>query len=400
MANKVPWYQVFLLSSRGLGVLRDIAILAVFGSTSMTDSAFFLLSFSDLMMAILMGGGASLYISLQLNEKNYGSKKSVFFSATFFYIFIAILILILEYFSGFFIGNLIYPSMESSEELKEAYFLALLSIIVSFPLAVNYGYYLNANRLYLQPALNVLYLSILILSVGAWYFYNSISLMLMSLAIVFSSLVRYFFALLFTFQIARVEKFSLILDWKFYTKLFNSGLSVGFLLLFPYLFRGELTRFVDGLYAYSSVAFKFGDIFFALLVIPYILNKYKDELLDVGKVTNTIALLTLILIAVLGLISFVKADISLVDDLRYAGVILSLLTYAFFPSCYFVSMLLIRQGLEAWSLLLSALSVVVLISLKGQVNEIGSYFMTFYNLLSLYFLIGSLILLRVITREK
>jgi len=408
--KQVGLYQAALIASRVVGLLRDMLIVLFLGTTLITDQLFFLFSFTDILMTVLIGGGAIVYVSRQLAVDSSDKEKlKTVHSSILFYFSVSILIIMFEVSTNNFIGNLLFQPLQDNKGLNTSYFIALFSLLFAAPLVGFYGYFLHIEKLYLQPFLNFIFTIVLILLLSTLFLLDNLSPVHAALILLLSTAIRFFIAYMvfkkWSWGITNWFQLHLHSAPKFYRDLFLSGLSAGLLVVLPYLFRAELPLYGEGLYAVATLAFRVSDLVLALLIVPL-------TLIFIGKVDINSNLKLLGYIAtffILGMIfptlyfflqllggnSWVEllgTDLELLNNI--------ILSHALMVLSYGLSMLLIQKHYNKTAAVISlAVMLIFLFSKDLELLDLNMYFYLFYSVYVVYiFLALSLLVVGMANR--
>lgn len=382
---KLGLYQSVVLVSRGLGLLRDALILVLLGATVLADDVYFLLGFVDLITMTIAGGGAVLFLSIQY--KNNESQS--YYSAIIFYLIIALLFVTFEFFTSGFIGGFIYLPLRSSEAALSGYYIILTGLLFTLPLVASYGCFLRTEQLYLQPLMNIIYSAFAIVALIFFYANENFDIIYFTLFLLFGTILRLFFASVLAYKSNLDLKFRKVLrkDLSFYFKLLTSGLAIGLIFAIPFIFRGGLPLFGEGVYSTSSFTFKINDLLVTLLLIPVtsmLLSSYELR----GR-TLIALLLVCLLLPLLTLSSYYLAveyipqikRLTLENKIDIRIVELSLYTLVFTSVIYILGMILVKIDAAIVLIVFSVLVIVILKSsfLTDGIKTVDEYFYFLYK---------------------
>lgn len=397
-------YQAAMLTSRIIGFGRDSAILLFFGATAFSDVTFFLLGFLDLVNAVLVGGGTSLFVVTKLNDRHVVFEK-IISSVFFFYFLLALTILCFEIILGPFLGKLLFSKFNELHNFKLPYYISISALCLSLPLISFFSIYIYIEKLYLQPLVNSLYTFVVCLGLYLIFFLENESFFLLSFVILVASVIR---LLVCAFSIDNFFRFSCLRftiskDPHFYKELFFSGISIGVLLALPFLFRAHLPSFGDGLYSKVAFMFKIGDLVQGMFVLPITLMLLKNNSLSNGKkIKILLSLYVVLFLSLLVLIQLINPTLSLVNSFFEMNAViemelLSNVIYSFLFSvlAYVLSMFLVQQGLVKVVTLAAFFSCTVFLTFQNFVNyvDLNTYFTLLYFTYALYLLVGILLMI-------
>lgn len=385
--KSVGAYQLVLLSSRGLGFFRDFLILLVLGASALSDDVFFLIGFADLVTTIVAGGGAVLYLSLQMNTE----PSENYYSGLIFYIVIGLCFVAFEILSSSFVGSFLYKPLAHASQTNEAYRITLLGIVFTFPLVCSYAVFLNINKIYLQPSINLVFTLFVIFVLLFFYISSSFDLVLFANLLFVAVAIRFVFAIALSkkFISLRVAHFRLRRSWKFYFDMLISGLSVGILISVPFVFRGHLPEFGSGIYSTSAFVFKLNDMVLALLFIPLIsllLNRFELTTKLIVKLASLSIFVPLFLIAIYYAFTSIYSETdSLLKEYGFSEEVVRFSFYAFLFTCsaYLFSMVLVKLKQQK-ILFLSSVLLISGVRANYFYSEDTSLAAYFYNLYLCY----------------
>ena len=395
-ARSLGLYQLVLLSSRGIGFLRDSMVLITLGATSLSDDVFFLLGFTDLVTLIIAGGGASLYLSLNCKE-NF---SSVYIPAMLFYLLIGLLFVVFEGGTGNAIGGFLYAPLVTAQATLSAYKILMFGFIFTFPLVVSYGYFLSVGKIHFQPIINMVYTVFSALCLMYFYIVGGFDIKLFASLILLAAFVRFFAAIIFVKWHIPVLSFDNFFENKpsFYFEMLTSGLAVGVLVSIPFVFRGYLPNFGEGVYSTSALVFKVNDMILALLIIPIssvVLTKYNLTVKLVVSLVGLAIIVSLGLVVLLYMsIEIFPAILVLMEDAGFSFEIIkySVWSLLFTAVAYVLGVILVKLECQVFMLLIS-LSLLIFIRnpllFDGEWG-LGSYFSNFYYCYTVFILIAFL----------
>lgn len=395
--KSIGLYQLVILFSRGLGFLRDLLILALLGASALSDDVFFLLGFSDLAMSIVAGGGAVLFLSLRIKE----NPRKAYISAMLFYGAIALLLALFEIASTASLGALLYLPLSYNLTTLFAYKITIFGMVATFPLVASYAMFLSGNRIYLQPSINIVYTAFAMLVLVYFHLSGNFSLVQFSALLLLGALLRIIVASVLVKDHFGKTKPTLKIhtELRFYTGMLSSGLAIGFLVAVPFIFRGNLPSFGEGVYSTSAFAFKINDMFFAFLIIPVtsvVLNKYDAAKKWILRLLALSAALPVTLILLLYAVLLVIPDLpALIADYGYRPEVIKLSILAFLGTsiAYTLGMIQVKIGNKALLLLLSGLLVY---SVRAQLLIPGDGNLTNY-FINMYVSYGVFIILSIVS---
>lgn len=377
-------YQIFILMSRALGFLRDALVFAILGATALSDDVFFLLGFTDLMTSIVAGGGAVLFLSLRLKEDFRGAYRAT----TVFYALVAVLFILSEQLTSAAFGTYIYNAIAENAATAEAYRIAVLGLVFTFPLVAAYAVFLQERRIYLQPGINLVYTLMSLLILSFFYFADFFSITLFAGLLLAGAVIRIALA---TWLALRKRQPTPVRGAprrgaRFYLEMFSSGLAIGVLVAAPFVFRGGLPSFGEGFYANAALAFKINDLVLAILIIPVtslVLSRTAASLKQVLLLAGLAIGVSVSMVAVIfvgtthiPLLQTLLTDFGI--DLEIAR--MSILSFCFTSLAYTLAMVQVRIGSKAVLLALSLGLVWMVRSpmLFTDTGEIPGYFANMY----------------------
>jgi hypothetical protein len=266
--NQILAYQFIIILSRAVGFLRDYLIILFVGLGALSDQVFFLLSYADVLMTLFLGGGSALFVSLAM-AKHSGSSDTLG-SGVVFYLLLGIALVGIEISSGASFGDTLFSGLKSNSDFQADYFISLIMLCFVLPTGIFNGVFLFYDKLYLQPLMNLFFSILIVLGLIGLFNVTVITTQSVVIVLVFAACVRFFVSLFVSLHLHRInwKLLGFVNEISFYKNLFVSGLSVGLIFIIPFVFRGELPRYVDGGYALAAVAFKVSDLIVALLIIP------------------------------------------------------------------------------------------------------------------------------------
>ena len=389
-------YQIILLSSRAIGFARDFFVLLLVGATALADDTFFLLAFSDVVMAFIAGGGAALYLVGKYSEKKASPIDSYYWSATTLYVVIAMVIIVIEVLFGQPLGNIFYNGLGENESLTSAYKVSLLAILLGLPIVSANAVFLFKDKIYLQPAMNILFTLALIAALSV-AFIKGFDIKYAAYCILVAAFIRYVCALAISKKNIglRLRNISFIKEKAFYKELLLAGLGIGFLILIPFIFRSELTQFGEGIYVVAALSFKVNDLAMALFIIPVTSLILKNSDITSQKIKKLIVILLAILIAGVSLemlllyinqqyLHIVEINDMQLDVIQYS------LTYIICAAfAYVVSMVFVRKNLMSLVNISSLLALVFLVIAKdmSSYDNIVEYYGILYSTFTIYMLL-------------
>jgi peptidoglycan biosynthesis protein MviN/MurJ (putative lipid II flippase) len=395
LLKRLGSYQLTLAISRGLGLLRDILIVYFIGASLLSDHIFFLLTFSDVLMTLLIGGGVNLYIAEQLKYRDVSQSSVIISSLLFFSLFSLILVTLENMFSAP-VGSLLFVRLDRHAELASAYSISFYILLLSMPVAVFNGYFLFKDSLHYQPLTNVFFSLVTLSGLLFFFLFELNQLSYIAGLLLLAGMVR----LMFAFFISRYKlqlRFSnvrLISDIKFYKQLFYSGLSVGIVFFLPYLFRGRLPEFGDGFYTLSALVFKFNDLFIAFLLIPVVTFCLRDKK-NCSSSDYLSGLLRLFVVSVLlvlmmtGLAYLISEYVGFETD-DMVIMLLSLCLLIFVGAAFYSTMYFVKIKSSSFSSGLGLVGLFVFLAFRNLFVDIFYYFYFFYLLLFLFTLFHGL----------
>lgn len=275
-------YQFIIILSRAIGLLRDFLIVFFVGLGALSDQVFFLLSYSDVLMTLFLGGGSAIFVSLAMTK--YPSSSDMLGSGVAFYLLLGMVLVGIEIATGASFGGNLFSGLKDNGDLRSDYFISLVILCFILPTGLFNGVFLFYEKLYLQPLMNLVFSIIIVLGLIGLFIVAKITTHSVVMLLIFSASVRFFVSLFVSIYLHRINwtRLGFVNDLSFYKNLFVSGLSVGFVFIIPYAFRGGLPRYVDGGFALASLAFKVNDLIIALLIIPIVSLLLKKNVLPFG----------------------------------------------------------------------------------------------------------------------
>jgi len=219
-------------------------------------------------MTLFLGGGSALFVSLAM-AKHSGSSDTLG-SGVVFYLLLGIALVGIEISSGASFGDTLFSGLKSNSDFQADYFISLIMLCFVLPTGIFNGVFLFYDKLYLQPLMNLFFSILIVLGLIGLFNVTVITTQSVVIVLVFAACVRFFVSLFVSLHLHRInwKLLGFVNEISFYKNLFVSGLSVGLIFIIPFVFRGELPRYVDGGYALAAVAFKVSDLIVALLIIP------------------------------------------------------------------------------------------------------------------------------------
>ncbi len=185
VGKQLGLYQATLLVSRLTGILRDLLIIFVVGAGTLTDQIFFIFSFPDIFMSILVGGGAVLFLSDQYDDKKSDNNvHSVAVSAALFYLFVAVLFIGFEYIFNSPVGKHLYIDISTNANLNAAYLISIVALLFSLPMVAPNSIFLFKEKLFLQPLMNIVFTIVIISLILAAYYMETLSTTLAAVIII------------------------------------------------------------------------------------------------------------------------------------------------------------------------------------------------------------------------
>ncbi len=389
-------YQLTLISSRAIGFARDFFVLLLVGATVLADDTFFLLAFSDVLMAFIAGGGASLYLVSKYSEKNESLIDSYYWSATAFYVFIGIIICLIEILFGQPLGNIFYNDLSNNETLLSAYKVSLFAILLGLPVVSANAVFLYKDKIYLQPVMNILFTLVLMITLSI-AFIKGFDIKYAAVCIIIAALVRYLSAFFISKKNINFNKasFKWIKNNSFYRELLLAGLGIGFLILIPFVFRSELTQFGEGMYVVATLSFKVNDLIMALLIIPVTALILKNDNItrrEIKKLILTLLLISLVSVSLEMFLLYINQNyLSMVEinDNQLKVIQLSLAYIFCSAMAYIISMVFVRKKLIAIVNISSLIALIYLVIVKDAIvyKSILEYYAILYSTFGIYMLL-------------
>jgi len=323
-------------------------------------------------------------LSLQLKD----DVANTYMSAVFFYAMFAILFVIFELMTSASFGSFLYSPLSSSQSTQTGYYISIVGIVFTFPLVASYAVFLNQDKIYLQPVINVVYTAIVIVILAYFYFSDDFEISRFALLLLIATAARFWVA---TFLVRRITSEGIFQlkfheNYKFYTEMLFSGLAVGLLVAVPFVFRGFLPLFGDGVYSTSALVFKVNDMVLALILVPVssiVLNKYDVTIKWIFALLALATILPAVLISsyFLILLVFPAVQPTLIAH-GYNTAVIELSFWTFLVTClsYVLGMIQIKLGNRILLLLFSLLLMVSvrLPSFSLEDHDLGSYFYNMY----------------------
>lgn len=387
VVNQLLVYQGAMLLSRGVGFLRDFLIIFFVGVGALSDQIFFLLTYSDVLMTLFLGGGAAIFVSIAMAK--HESSNDVLGSALVFYLLLGFVLIIVEVLSQGGFGENLFTGLRDNAELQSDYFMSLIMLCFILPTGLFNGVFLFYEKLYLQPLMNLIFSIIVVLGLIGLFSAAKITTKTLVLLLIFSACVRFFVSFLVCSYLHKINwrQVGFIAVPSFYRNLFVSGLSVGFIFIIPYLFRGGLPRYVEGGFALASVAFKVNDLVIALFIIPIasLLIKRKALSFSLGLVFAFFGVLILSLF-VFFVMDYIPAVYNLEPD-RFDVIRFSILSGVLIAPSVFVTLYFVNIDRASVSFVMGALVLIAILFFGDSFQSLSCYY---YYLYSLFFIFISI----------
>lgn len=391
MLKAIGVYQVVILISRGIGFARDALVLLVLGATVVADNVFFLVGFADFLMVMIAGGGAALYLSLQLERE----VSKAYFSAMIFYFLLAVVFVIFEFATSAAFGSLLYSPLSVNQSVNDAYMISIVGVVFTFPLVASYAIFIKSNKIFLQPLINIVYTLLVVFALLYLYFSDEFILELFALFILIAMLVRFLVATVFVNKIT-IEKdmfFQVHRDRRFYFEVLFSGLSVGVLVAVPFVFRGYLPIYGEGVYSTSTLVFKVSDMLIAFILVPVctvVLNKYDVTFKwFVRLLLMSLVLSTLIVVFYYVFLMIFPSVTSMLADHDYNIEVVELSVLAVFVTSlsYVLGMIQIKLG-NRFLLFIFSLILLILVRFPEFGGSVSGYFYNLYFCYALFIVVS------------
>lgn len=399
-------YQLAILLSRALGFFRDMLVLAILGATALSDDVFFLLGFTDLAMSIVAGGGAVLYLSLRMKDDFFG----VYRSAVIFYGIIALLLVAFEIATSAKFGKFIYGPLGYSFTTIVAYKISILGLVVTFPLAASYAVFLHKQKIYLQPSINIIYTIASLLVLLYFYLSHYFSIIVFASLLLGGAALRLLVATCLAMKNSKFEmpKSGNSKNITFFIEMLSSGLAIGVLVAVPFVFRGNLPIFGDGIYSTSAFAFKVNDMVFAILILPItsiVLNKSLVSIKQVIALCGFSLAVPLILVVILHLsVNYIPQISVFLIKLGFKQEVIefSITAFCFTSLAYTLGMIQVRIGNKVALLALSVLLVLLVRNpiLFINTDELSGYFLNMYTSYMVFIIISTILITIPLIRNR
>ncbi len=196
-----------------------------------------------------------------------------------------------------------------------------------------------------------------------------------------------------TFQ-AGERSLTILGNVSFYKSLLLSGLSIGVLVLLPFIFRAKLPEFGEGLYASSVIYFKFNDLTLAFLVIPIttLLLKKQHQDYSVSKLLFVVLLFSVLIAVFVSVCAYMVAQLNINIPILSASPMLAVyvaICLVFSSAAYIVSMSLVKQKQHKLSAIAAALSLYYLLYKQGKGDsDLEAYFYVLYMSYFIYMIVA------------
>lgn len=384
VVNQLLIYQGTMVLSRGVGFLRDFLIIFFVGLGTLSDQLFFLLTYSDVLMTLFLGGGSAIFVSIAMAK--HESSNDVLGSALVFYLFLGLALMIVEVLSQGVFGENLFSGLRDNTELQSDYFTSLIILCFILPTGLFNGVFLFYEKLYLQPLMNLIFSTIVVLGlIGLFFIVAKITTKTLALLLVFAACVRFFVSFLVCSFLHKINwrQLGFISVPSFYKNLFVSGLSVGFIFIIPYLFRGGLPRYVEGGFALASMAFKVNDLMITLFIIPVVSLLIKRGTLSFGPglVLTFFGVLVSSLFAFF-VMNYIPAIYSLEPE-KFDVIRFSILSGILIAPSVFVTLYFVNISRASVSFVVGALVLIAILFFGDNFQSLSCYY---YYLYSLFFI--------------
>ena len=189
------------------------------------------------------------------------------------------------------------------------------------------------------------------------------------------------------------NKPALITDLSFYKEVFLSGLSLGFVIIIPFIFRGGLTQFEDGAFALAGLSFKINDLMVASVLIPLISILSRRKKLQFRSGFLFSFLLPILMSFIFVSLANFLADYFELDPQKLDVIELSLYSSIFIAPSIFLSMYFVSIAKSKISFTTGLICLLILLKMGNSFLSLVNYFYFFYCLFLLFIFIHLLYLL-------
>jgi hypothetical protein len=310
------------------------------------------------------------------------SSNDILGSALAFYLLLGMVLMIVEIVSGGSFGGNFFSGLRGNTELKTDYFNSLIILCFILPTGLFNGVFLFYDKLYLQPLMNLTFSIIIVLGLIGLFSVAKITTKSVVFLLILASCTRFFLSFSVSYYLHKVswKKMGFVNDLSFYKSLLLSGLSVGFVFIIPYLFRGGVPRYVEGGFSLASMAFKVNDLVVSLLIIPIVSLLIKRNSLSFkpGLLLTLSIALAVSLLACLAMY-YIPAIYTL-EAQKFKVIQLSILSGIFITPSVFVTLYFVNIAKTNVSFLAGLVVFLAVLFFGNRFEQLSFYFYYLYIL--------------------
>ena len=268
--------SILIFLGRVSGLIRELSLANVLGSSSKADIAIAIFTLPDLFTAFFLGGGFSLVIVPLISQKGKNFYKNIlyFFSKRALIFLTAISALAFIFRSYLF--SILAPGIEISEFnfFDKGFFLICLSIIFA-GFSSLLSSFLGAKEIFFTSYVGTfIFNSLVIFSI--FFLIDSDILMSISYGVFLGSFLRLLIQILnISFLNLKLEEESIFsLEKGFYLKFFSAVIFISTLALLPIISRSYASGFGEGMLSMFHYSLRIIELPITFLILPLLIASF------------------------------------------------------------------------------------------------------------------------------